>query len=151
QAKATDRATRSFRLLDRPWLVAMLALAPLYAAYFAHFLGTPAGSLATGFLQYDQPYYMAIARRYFNGGFPLLYGLPFSPGDGTPRLYFQPQTLLLGVLLKATGLDPGLLYVLFSLAAALVFFRIAIALYGEVVGLRTAAERLGLPVFLWGG
>jgi hypothetical protein len=139
------------RLAERPWFLAGIALLPLYCAYLAHFLGATQGSLGTGFLQYDQPYYMANAREHFDGGFHLLYGLPFSPDYDTPRIYFQPQTLFLGLAWQITGSDPGLIYVVFGLAAAFVFFRIAIALYCAVVGLTSLAEFFVLLTFLWGG
>src|SRR5215470_6092099 len=110
------------RMAARPSLLAAIALLPIYGAYLAHFLGAPHGFLGTGFLQYDQPSYMANAREHFDGGFRLLYGLPFSPNYDTPEVYFQPQTLFLGLLLKLTGLDPGWIYMAFGLVSALVFF-----------------------------
>jgi hypothetical protein len=139
------------RIVDRPWILSVIALVPILWAYLAHFLGVPPGSIATGFLQYDQASYMADARQYADGPFHLLYGLPFSPDYNTPRIYFQPQTLFLGLVLRATNADPGLLYVAFGLISALVFFRVAIALYAAIVGTATAGERLLLPAFLWGG
>jgi hypothetical protein len=94
---------------------------------------------------------MAEARQHFAGGFHLLYGLPASSDYDTPRVYFHPQTLLLGALVNFTGIESGLVYSAFGLAATLIFFRIAIGLYEFVVGLRSAAQLLVLPLFLWGG
>ena len=106
----------------------------------------------TGFIQYDQAYYrMAEARQHFADGFHLFYGLPASSDYSTPRVYFRPQTLLLGALTKITGVEPGWIYTAFGLVATFIFFRIAIGLYECVVGLRSGAQFLVLPLFLWGG
>jgi hypothetical protein len=94
---------------------------------------------------------MAEARQHFAGGFHLFYGLPASSDYDTPRVYFRPQFLLLGALMKFTGIEPGLVYSAFGLIATLIFFRLAIGLYEFVVGLRSSAQFLVLPLFLWGG
>jgi hypothetical protein len=67
-----------YRLLGRPWLVASVALVPFLWIVRAHFAYVPKGSVATGFLQYHQAYYMANARQLINDGFHLLYSLPSS-------------------------------------------------------------------------
>jgi hypothetical protein len=114
-------------------------------------LGAPPNTHPTGFIQYDQAYYMAKARQHFADGFHLSYGLPASPDYDTPRVYFHPQTLLLGALTKFTGIEPGRIYATFGLIATFIFFRIAIGLYEYVVGLRSGAQFLVLSAFLWGG
>src|SRR5262249_18302980 len=96
-------------------------------------------------------YYMAEARQHFADGFHLFYGFPASSDYDTPRVYFRPQFLLLGALMKFTGIEPGLIYSAFGLIATLIFFRLAIGLYELVVGLRSAPQFLVLPLFLWGG
>ena len=138
-------------ITSHPWLLALLASLPIGWLVACYFLGAPPGTRATGFIQYDQAYYMAEAREHWDGGFHLLYGLPASPDIDTPRVYFRLQTLFLGTLGKLTGAEPGWIYAAFGLVAMLVFFRLAIALYGSVVGLRSRAECLVLPLFLWGG
>lgn len=142
------RVSREFR-----YCLAALALAlPATVLWVGHYAAAPDDRIPTGFVQYDQPYYMANAREYFDdGACHLLYGSPFSCDYKTPRLYFQPQTFLLGVLLHLTGIAPGLLFVLFGLAAAWVCARVALALYAQCVGLDTWPCRLGVLVFFWGG
>src|ERR1700677_1648254 len=93
------------------------------------------GRRFSGFIQYDQPSYMADARAYFQGGFHLFYGNPYSADPDTPRIYFQIHLLLLGLVQKVTGWDPGFVYVLFGLVAGLACIRVAIALYEDVAGL----------------
>jgi hypothetical protein len=105
----------------------------------------------TGFIQYDQPSYMAHAQKFFEGGFHFLYGNSFSPDPKTPAIYFQIHLLGLGFLQAITGCDPGLLYVIFGFFAALICVRVAMALYEQVAGLGTRAEWAGLVLFIWGG
>lgn len=131
------------------WLVAGLALLPVVGLLLAHWLGAPAA--ATGFLQYDQAYYMANAREHFDHGFSLLYGLPFSADYDTPRIYGQPQSLLLGAVLHLTGIDPGVLYVAWGLIAALVCLRLAVALFDRLVPAGGFAGGVALLLLLWGG
>jgi hypothetical protein len=130
----------------------VLAL-PAGVPYAAHVVRAgQEGLLPTGFLVYDLAFYMAVAREHFDGGgFRLLYGLPFSPFASTPAIYFQPHTLVLGLLWRATGWDPGVVFVVFGAAAAWVCARLALALYREVAGLADTADRVGLLVFCWGG
>jgi hypothetical protein len=143
-------STLGFGAGARVWAIGALLLLPLYFFYVVHF--TIAGAPGTGFLQYDQAYYMAIARAYFaDGGFSPVYGLPFSPDPATPRLYFQPLTLALGIAWELTGGDPGILYMLAGLLLALCCARVMIALYGELVTGPRLAVALGLICFFWGG
>jgi hypothetical protein len=133
------------------WLLAVLAMLPISWLIGCYFLGAPQGTRATGFIQYDQAYYMAEARQHFAGGFHLFYGLPASSDYDTPRVYFHPQTLLLGALITFTGIEPGWIYTAFGLVATLIFFRLAVGLYEFVIGLRSGAQLIVLPLFLWGG
>jgi hypothetical protein len=133
------------------WFLASLAMLPICWLTACYFFGTPQDTHPTGFIQYDQAYYMAEARQHFADGFHLLYGLPASFDYDTPGVYFHPQTLLLGAVVKITGIEPGWVYSVFGLVATLIFFRLAIALYECVVGLRSGAQFLVLPLFLWGG
>ena len=133
------------------WLAAAALLLPVAALYLAHYLLLPEPLFAHGFLQYDQPYYLANAREHFDQGFSLLYRLPFTPSYDSPALYVQPLSLLYGVLLQLTGIDPGALYVASGFVFGLVCLRLAIALYEMLFGLDGAAPRLGLVLFAWGG
>ena len=134
-----------------PWLAAALLLLPMAAVYAAHFLLPPAGEWPTGFLQYDQQSYLAMARETLDGGSWPLFALPTSADPASPAQYFHPQIALLGALLWLFDADPGRLYLAFGLAAGLVFLRLAIALYGRVVARRDAWAALGLLLFAWGG
>jgi hypothetical protein len=146
----TSLEERSFKNPSPSWwvpiLLAIPALIPLVSSIVMARLN---GLVATGFVQYDQPYYMASAREFFDQGFHLLYGNPYA-GYDTPKLYFQPHLLLLGSF-QQLGLDPGLTWNIFGLVGALVAAFVAVRLYCEVVGWHSPAEKLGLVCFFWGG
>lgn len=145
-------ATAVSWLLDRPWLLSAMFCGPLYLLYACNFMFLPPGTHGTGFLQYDQPYYMANARAYFSDGpFTLTYGLPFSFDPATPKVYFQPLTFGLGAILYLTGADPGYLYMAGGLVIAIACGRVAIACYRDIVGGDDSAAFLGLLCLFWGG
>jgi len=136
---------------DRPsalrWWVSLALLLPVIVLYACEY---SRGGF-TGFIQYDQPYYMANARQFFDGGFHFLYGNPFSADPQTPAIYFQIHLFVLGLVQAVTGCDPGVLYVIFGFIAALVCVRVAMALYEHVAGLGSPAQGAGLVLFIWGG
>jgi hypothetical protein len=129
-----------------PVLLALPALIPLAASLV---VAWSRGEVATGFVQDDMPYYMANAREHFDQGFRLFYGNPYA-GYNTPTIYFQPHIFLLGCL-QHLGLDPGVAYNLFGLAAMMFAAFVAVRLYREVVGWRSPASKLGFVCFFWGG
>jgi len=134
------------------WLVAALALLPMALVYLMHYLCAPAGYSATGFLQYDQASYMANARAVFDHGLSLTYGVPFSPFDDTPRIYFQPIAVLLGGIWAVTGWAPGVIYVGLGVIAGIAMFRVALALATCFDGgPRDGAAWLARVALLWGG
>jgi hypothetical protein len=134
------------------WGVAVLAMCPMVLAYALHYLCVPPGYTATGFLQPDLPSYMADARAFFFNGFSLTYGLPFSPNDTTPRIYFQPLMLLMGVAQKLTGFAPGTIFVATGVASGIVMFRVAIAMEMTFYGRPgDRAAWLAVIALLWGG
>ena len=132
------------------WAASLALLLPVIVLYLCE-CARGDGRSFTGFIQYDQPSYMADAQAFFDGGFHLFYGNPFSPDPDTPRIYFQADLFVLGALQKVTGWDPGVVYLLFGFFAGLVCIRIAMELYEEVAGLRSPAQWLGLVLFIWGG
>lgn len=135
----------------RPWRAALLLFLPMAAVYAAHFLLAPRGLWPSGFLQYDQQSYMAMAREAWEGGAWPLFGLPSSADPATPAQYFYPHIALLGALQGLTGADPGRLYDLFGVFSGLAFLRLAVALYARAVARRDAWAALGLLLFAWGG
>lgn len=131
------------------WIVPLLALPALIPVARQCVSAYLQGRVATGFIFYDMPYYMANAREHFDQGFQLTYGNPYASYN-TPAIYFQPHIFLLGCL-QHLGLDPGLVFNLFGLAALFFAVTVGIRFYDEVVGLETTARRMGLVCFFWGG
>lgn len=131
------------------WLASLLLTLPAAWPYVVHYQAE-APDLPAGFIMSDMPVYMAGAREHFDAK-SITYGNPASPDYGTPAIYFQPATLLLGTFWRLTGLDPGVVLMMFGFMAGVVCVRTAIALYGRVVGLEGPAHWLGLGMFLWGG
>jgi hypothetical protein len=135
----------------RLWLVSFVLFTPALLPYASHFLFQKPGRLATGFFDYDMPYYLANAREHFDEGrFRFFYSNPYDPNYASPAIYSQPMTLALGTIMHLTGIAPNHLFLLFELVAGWVCARVAVALYAEVVGLSDWARRLGLVVFFWG-
>jgi hypothetical protein len=138
----------------RAWLLAALFYLPMAAVVLAHLLLPPDGLWPTGFLQYDQGGYMAMAREAFDAlPWPEspTFGLPTSADPQTPQVYANPHLLALGLVQLLTKADPGRLYLLFGALSGIVFLRLAIALYARAVPQRDGAALLGLGLFLWGG
>jgi hypothetical protein len=132
------------------WAACLALFLPVMVLYLCEYLRGD-GRAFTGFIQYDQASYMANARAYFDGGFHIFYGNPYSPDPNTPRIYFQIHLFVLGLVEKVTSWDPGLIYVLFGFVAGVICIRVAMALYEDVAGLRTRVDWLGLVLFIWGG
>ena len=135
------------------WVVAIALALPAFAPLMGHYLGfSRAGLHPTGFLIYDTPYYMANAREHFDsGGFSLLYSNPFSYDYRSPRIYFQPLTLVLGLLDRVPGTDPGVVFGLVGLGAAIVCARIALALFDHFASRSATSGKLAVVTFVWGG
>lgn len=55
----------------------LFSLAPIYAVYALQFSRPE----ATGFIQYDMPYYLANGRKSFDRGGGLLHANPYDPGS----------------------------------------------------------------------
>jgi hypothetical protein len=93
-----------------------------------------------------------MAREYFDEGFSFVYGNPFSSDPETPRIFFQPWTLALGLIWKATDVDPGRLYLAFGALSGLAMLRLTIALYLRLpASAREPYGSVGLVLLCWGG
>jgi hypothetical protein len=147
-ARASDVRSRRSRPVWL-WVASLLLTLPAAWPYVVHYQAE-VPRIPTGFIAVDMPVYMANAREHFDAG-GLTYGNPASPFYDTPPIYFQPMTLLLGVLWRVSDLDPGVLFVLFGLVAAVVCVRVVIALYRGLVGLGSPVQWAGLLMFVWGG
>lgn len=137
----------------REWALVVLLYLPVLAFYGAHFaagLHDP-DRQGTGFVQYDQPYYMANARQYLDGATDgLRYASPFSTKEHPTPIYFQPQLAVLALLWEFTGLDPGVVFVLFGIVFGLLCVRTCLRVLDHLLG-PSRWRTLIAFLFLWGG
>lgn len=135
------------------WLLSLLLAAPAFMPLIAHYLGfSGIGLFPTGFIQHDMPYYMANGRELSDsGGFHLIYGNPFTFQYSTPRIYFQPLTVLLGLLQRIPGADPGILFAAIGVIGATICVRLAISLFDRFAEGETRGRFPALITFIWGG
>ena len=96
----------------RAWLLAMLLYLPMAAVIALHLLVPPAGLWPTGFLQYDQGGYMAMAREGFDRTIMPhpFFALPATADPASPRVYSYPHLFALGLVEELLDADPGRLY-----------------------------------------
>ncbi len=127
-------------------LFAFVAVLPFYTVHIAHFLHAN----ATGFIQNDQPYYVANGREVFERGNGFAYPNPYDPDPDAPVIYFHWLIWLYGAAVKLLGADPALFPLLSGLIAGIacswLTFRIVEHLLPD--------SRFVIPLFLlamWGG
>ncbi len=126
------------------------ALLPLFLHFF--YSSVIWQDHATGFIQYDQPYYMANAREYFDdGNISLTYKNPSDYRADAPKLYFQPQSFVLGLIHKYTQIHPMYLFVAFGWLFSLLTVRVAYSLLNEFLPLQNWTSHLVFVLFVWGG
>ncbi len=151
-----DHATGPIRALTneaRAWIIALLLMLPALIPVAVHFARAQRGGLATSYIYYDMPVYMANARALVEGDrIHWFYANPNDSSTDAPRIYFQPTTLLYAVVWKSTGLAPGLVLSIVGAASAWVCARVAIALFRDAAGsARDGPHRLALIALFWGG
>ncbi len=133
-------------------LISFLLLLPAIIVYVNYFINSTADSTPSGFIQSDMYSYMAEARQYADGeSNGLFYSNPFDGDKNAPKIYFQPQILLLGIILKYTSINPSNLFLLFGFIFGWIFMISAVTLYRQFFDLKSMFEKLGLFVFIYGG
>lgn len=132
------------------WLFALVLALPMIVFYAAHYLHHDASLTATGFITYDNVSYVAYAKEYLDRDhFSLFYSNPVNDSGNYPAIYFQPQILLLALLLWI-GFGPGFAIVFFNCVGTILSFRMAIAIYDRLYP-SSANRRLFIWLFCWGG
>lgn len=131
--------------------ISLLLLLPIVIYYLAHYYSL-SDSIGTGFIQGDMISYMANARQHFDEGkFHLLYSNPFGLDANGPHIYFQIQTLLLGVTWYFTQGDIGIIFVIFGLVSAVLSIWVSLRLFKSFLGWNTYAHKLTFLLFIYGG
>lgn len=133
-------------------LLAILFSLPIFLFYLRHFTAPfqNPDAIPTGFVQYDQPYYLANARQIFDNGFTFSYSNPFSPFEG-PNIYFQPQLLFLGTIIHSLNANPGYVFAAFGMLMVVLAFYLCTILYEKLFGFKSNWDYLGLLIICWGG
>jgi len=133
-----------------PWLWSSLGVAPLLLVYLIPVWIAPDGWVSSGFIQYDQPYYVATGRAVFERGNGLAGPNAYDPSPDAPCIYFHWFTWLIGFAVVSSGIDPGNVYVGLGLVMAILFGRVTLALVDHCCDGRGPV----VPVYLlvmWGG
>lgn len=144
ESRADERRGRDVPLAF--WIA--LAIAPFAAIYVSHFLA-PNG-IPTGFIQGDMPYYAANAREIFERGNGFAYPNPYDPDPNAPVIYFHWVPWILGFLIARVGLDPGMLFVAWGAAFALLMSTATWFLVRHVLPRPDLRNQLFL-LTMWGG
>lgn len=137
------------RIEIKNWGFAFILTSPILIFFGAYLLNHPANLIPTGFIQYDNPSYIAYAKQYLDSDwFHLQYSNPFNDHATTP-IYFQPQTLFFAILLKF-GLPPGWILIPFTIFCSIICFRLLIAIY-DLLAKKDNFRTLSIWLFGWGG
>jgi hypothetical protein len=133
--------------------IAIGLFVPVVAFYAAHFTHEPDGKHATGFIQYDIPYYMANARQYIDGQSQgLFYSNPYDERSTAPAIYFQPQIAALSIPLRWTPDHPEVPFLMLGAASAiLAFFLISLLVERFCPGLDRSSHAIVTIIACWGG
>jgi hypothetical protein len=139
---------RKPRLAD--WLLILAGLFPIIVVYAVHFLHRPGEG--TGFIQYDQAYYLANARAVFERGNGFAYPNPFDPNPASPTIYFHWLMVVWGFFIVHLGMSPGIVYLLTLAAGAIGASYLTWTFVGIVLPHSTGYRRAGWFAFaMWGG
>ncbi|MFN9781908.1 MAG: hypothetical protein ACK54A_01580 [Sphingobacteriales bacterium] len=128
--------------------ITVLLLMPIVFIYCLHFFQHDESLKPTGFITAEHATYMVYAKQYSTGEASLFFRYPFQPDAASPRIFFQPQTLLLGYLWKWTNFSPGLLLTLFGILFAFLAIRTAYDIIQIVCRKYSGVMTL---LFIWGG
>ena len=136
--------------------LSLIFLLPVLLFYIAHFFHPKINPnhVATGFVQYDQPYYVINSLEYKkdSSSFPLTFALPYESQLPKDKIYFFPQIFAIGYLLKITSINPTFLFLLFGF----VFGYLAILQVLKIIDYLTTEFKINKPILvkflaIWGG
>ena len=107
--------------LTAPRIATMLVLSllPFWMIPVAHV--APSAQTATGFFQYELPYYVANGRAAFERGNGILYPNPYDPAGNSPAIYAHWLPWTLGLLTAGCGFQPGDVVLIFTFVVSLAF------------------------------
>jgi len=130
--------------------LALIAGAAFWSLHVAHFLWAPPGQTPTGFIEYDQLYYLAEAQEMVAEGRWLFYRNPFDDHQAARAIYIQLEKSLWGLALRA-GITPEHAYLLFLFVGGLATALIFRALVHQVLSGGQPFFRTIFLLGMWGG
>lgn len=104
----------------------------------------------TGFIQGDQPYYVANGRAIFERGNGIGYPNPYDYHSSAPIVYYHWLPWVFGFFTSLLGLDPGITYFIVGAIAAILTSRIVLALLQDRIAATDANSYYLLFACTWG-
>ena len=141
---------KNSRQIRKKWLFAIGLSLPIILLYAAHFFYADASHKPSGLMQWENALYMISAKEYVSGNATILYQYPLDDNQLSPKIFFQPQTFVLGHLWKWLAIDPGILLSVFGLIFTFLTCRVAVEIIDKVVAASNHKWLLSL-LFCWGG
>lgn len=144
----------TLRLISNKQL-ALLLLIPVIFYYSMHFLHPRINPnhIATGFIQYDQPSYVANSLEYKKSeNWHIAFSMPYLETHQKEPIYFFPQLFLIGNLAKISPFSPTAIFLVFGFVFAYLGILKIIQLI-ELVAPQANKSHLRLLQILavWGG
>lgn len=128
------------------WAWCLVAVLPFILLHlFLYFQN----SSYTGFIQGDQPYYVANGRAIFERGNGIGYPNPYDYRTSAPVIYYHWLPWLFGLGTAVLMFDPGVFYLLIGFIASIVGSRLLFQLIQVRVG-NSAITPYLLVLFSWG-
>ena len=131
----------------KDFALALLAVLPFWlplAEHLSHW------DQATGFTQYDAPYYVANGREIFERGNGFAGPNPYDPSSDAPAIYFHWFPWLLGFSVSVLHFDPGAVFVTWGIVAGVVASYLTLQLVRKITDGHGPTTLLFL-LTMWGG
>ena len=106
--------------------------------------------VATGFILYDMPYYVANGREIFERGNGLTYPNPYDATADSPAIYFHWLLWILGFCTVKLGIDPGVLFAATGFVGSLLMAGMTWVLIKSILPDQRWRKTLFL-LTMWGG
>lgn len=130
-------------------IVVILAVLPFFSVFLHHYLAVPDGKVATGFVNYEMPYYVAQGREIFEaGGNGILYANAYYPES--PSIYFHWLLWLYGFGVKILKIEPGIVFLFFGVIFGLLMSEMTYRLVQKVLP-HPGYQNLLFLLVMWGG
>lgn len=131
------------------WLSLLLSL-PVILFVVQHYLIHSPSLKPTGFTNEENVLYMSYARQYLDQDVAsVFYSNPFDGDPQSPKIYFQPVTVVFAGLMKL-GLDPGFCFSLFGLIMAVLCIYMGIKILKHLLPDHRQMSLMAV-LFTWGG